>query len=517
MNKRTNKLRLGAGTVLTLAVALGALAGCGGKSASDGTPSGTAAGTAAPKTSGAKAEKLPPLKLSVLANYIGEPPQDGSDVQKAIEAYTNAELQVQWVSDIKQKLPVIIASGDMPKAVTVNNSQLKLPYMVNAMRAGTFWDLTNYVKDYPNLAKINPLIYQNTSLDGKIYGLPLVRPISRFAITYRKDWMNKLNLKEPQTLDDYYNLLKAFTEKDPDGNGKADTYGIVEDKTISVIGRVALWLGAPNGWGVKDGKFVYAPETNEYLEALKWVKKIYDEKLINPDFAVVEKTAAESLFTSGKAGTYINITDGAFKFGEKLKKSNPQAETDMFSRLPGLNNGVVNAENGSNGIFAFPKSSVKTEAELKQILAFYDKLGDEKMATLFRWGVEGKHYKLDNGKPVFIDQQLYTTQVSPYTKLMAVDDGNAIEGSLPPSLIKEKQLNLDNEKHLVANPAEALISDTYSEKGGQLDKIIEDAKVKFVMGKLDEAGWKQALDQWRKNGGSKVAEEYAESYAKAKK
>jgi len=509
-------LRMHTLVALALTLALGALAGCGGNadSGASSSPAPAASGSDA-TTTPAQEANLPPLQLSMLVNFVGEPPQEDSDVEQAIEAYTNTDLQVQWVSDIKQKLPVVIASGDMPKVLTANNSQLKLPYMINAMRAGTFWDLTDYIQDYPNLAQVNPLIYENVSLDGRTYGLPLVRPISRFAITYRKDWMDKLGLQEPQTLDDFYNILRAFAKDDPDGNGKDDTYGIVEDKSISIIYRVALWLGAPNEWGVKDGKFFPMAETDEYLEALKWVKKIYDEKLINPDFAVVEKTAADTMFTSGKAGLYINITDGAFKFGEKLKKNIPEAQTDMFSRLPGLNGGVVNAENGTNGTFIIPKSSVKTEAELKQILTFFDKLGDEQMATLFRWGVEGKHYKLDNGKPVFIDEQLYTTQVTPYRKLMAVDDGNALEGNLPPMLVKEAQMNEDNQKYVVANPTAPLISDTYSEKGGQLEKIIEDAKVKFVMGKIDENGWKQALEQWHKSGGDKVAEEYAQSYAQA--
>jgi len=504
-------LRMHTLVALALTLALGALAGCGGKadSGASSSPAPAASGSDATTTPPQEAN-LPPLQLSMLVNFIGEPPQEGSDVEKMIEAYTNTDLQVQWVSDLNRKRPVVIASGDMPKVLT---AELKVPYMINAMRAGTFWDLTDYIQDYPNLAKVNPLIYKNISLDGRTYGLPLVRPISRFAITYRKDWADKLGLQEPQTLDDFYNMLKAFAKDDPDGNGKDDTYGIVEQKAISIIYRVALWLGAPNEWGVKDGKFYHMAETDEFLEALKWVKKIYDEKLINSDFAVVEKTTANAMFTSGKAGMRINITDGAFKFGEELKKNIPEGQTDMFSRLPGLNGGVVDAENGTNGIFVFPKSSVKTEAELKQVLTFFDKLGDERMATLFRWGIEGEHYKLNNGKPEFIDEQAYTAQVTPYRKLMSVDDSNALEGNLPPMLVKEAQLNEENQKYVVANPTEPLISDTFSEKGSQLMKIIDDAKVKFVMGKIDENGWKQALAQWRSSGGDKVAEEYAQSYA----
>lgn len=484
-----------------------ALAGCGSDAQKDAA--------ASPKPG--SPQPAEPLKLSVLVNYIGEAPQPDNDVEKAIETFTNTQIDVQWLTDIKEKLPVMVASGDLPKIVSVTNSQLKLPYMVSALRGGTFWNLTPYIKDYPNLSNINKLIYENTSLDGQTYGLPAVRPVSRAAITYRADWFKKLNLREPQTLDDFYRILKAIAEGDPDGNGKADSYGFIEYKSLGLVDRTAIWLGAPNEWGVINGKPVYAPTTDSYLEALRFVKKLYDEKLINRDFAVMEKTAWETAFVQGKAGMLSNITDTAFKLEEQMKKSNPQAELSMFNRLPGLNGGPAKAENGSNGIFSIPKSSVKTEAELKRVLAFFDKLGGPEMSTLFKWGLEGKHYKLVNGKPEYIDAKAYNTEVFPYQKLMAADSANALPGNDAPLVVKGAELNLDNEKHAVGNAAEALISDTQTEKGGQLDKLIEDAKTKFVMGKIDEEGWKQALDQWRKAGGDKVTEEYAAAYERVKK
>ncbi|GAA3401406.1 ABC transporter substrate-binding protein [Paenibacillus hodogayensis] len=482
------------------------LTACGG----DASPKGEA------KSPGAAASNEP-LKLSVLVNYIGEAPQPGNEVQKTIEKLTNSDLDIQWLTDIKEKLPVMVASGTLPKVVSVTNSQLKLPYMVAAMRGGTFWNLTPYLKDYPNLAAIDPLIYQNTSLDGQVYGLPAVRPVSRGAITYRADWFKKLGLREPQTLDDFYVVLKAIASGDPDGSGKADKYGYLEFKSLGIVDRVAIWLGAPNDWGIADGKPVYAPTTGAYLESLRFVKKLYDEKLINRDFAVMEKSAWEAAFLQGKGAMLSNITDTPFKLEEQLKKTNPQAELNMFNRLPGLKGGPAKAENGSNGIFSIPKSSVKTEAELKRILAFFDRLGGPELSTLFKWGLEGKHYKIENGQPVYIDAKLYNLEVFPYQKLMAADDAKALKGSEPPLVAKGAELNKDNAKHAVANAAEALVSETYAEKGGQLDKLIEDAKTKFVMGKIDEEGWRQALEQWRKSGGDQVTEEYAAAYAKVKK
>lgn len=507
MNKRVFSRRTIAG-VSAFCLA-GTLAACGGNP-EPSNPQGAA-------KSGNPAAATEPLKLSVLVNFIGEAPQPDNEVEKAIEKATNSEIEVQWLTDIKEKLPVMVASGTLPKIVSVTNSQLKLPYMVSALRGDTFWNLTPYIKSYPNLAKINPLIYENTSLDSQIYGLPAVRPVSRGAITYRADWFKKLGLKEPRTLDEFYETLKAIATKDPDGNGKDDTYGFIEFKSLGIVDRVAIWLGAPNDWGVEGGKLVYSPTTDVYLQALKFVKKLYDEKLINRDFAVMEKSAWEAAFVEGKAAMMSNITDTAFKLEEQMKKGGAQVELGMFNRLPDLKGGPTKAENGSNGIFSFPKSSVKTEDELKRILAFFDKLAEPELATLFKWGIEGKHYKLEGGKPVYLDAKAYNKDVLPYQKLMAADAANALQGNDPPLTVKGEQLNKDNEKTAVPNVAEALISETYAEKGGQLDKLIEDAKTKFVTGKIDEDGWKQALEQWRKSGGDKVTAEFAAAYEKAHK
>ena len=85
-----------------------------------------------------------------------------------------------------------------------------------------------------------------------------------------------------------------------------------------------------------------------------------------------------------------------------------------------------------------------------------------------------------------------------------------------PDRIKVDRMYKENEPYVIHNPAEPFISDTYTEKGSELDKIIEDAKTKYIMGAIDMAGWKKAVDQWRKLGGDKIIQEYNEEYSKLK-
>jgi len=71
----------------------------------------------------------------------------------------------------------------------------------------------------------------------------------------------------------------------------------------------------------------------------------------------------------------------------------------------------------------------------------------------------------------------------------------------------------ENEQLAVHDPTLTLISETYNKIGEQLNTIINDAIAKFVMGEIDEEGWKKEIERWRQEGGDQVAKEYEEQYA----
>ncbi|MEC0334242.1 ABC transporter substrate-binding protein, partial [Paenibacillus macerans] len=89
-------------------------------------------------------------------------------------------------------------------------------------------------------------------------------------------------------------------------------------------------------------------------------------------------------------------------------------------------------------------------------------------------------------------------------------------GDLDPISEKVLQVEKENEQFAVKDPTMSLVSDTWAERGAELTQILIDAKVKFIMGKLDENGWKQQLEKFKQAGGDKVAEEYAAALAKSK-
>ncbi|MBP1991702.1 extracellular solute-binding protein [Paenibacillus eucommiae] len=476
--------------------------------------------TASPKES-SNATKQPesssnsgsPAKVSImLPQYTTEAPKPDNPGILKIEEHTGVDLDLIWVPGeaYDDKLNATMASGGLPQVITVLDN--KDGNIVNGVRSGMFWEIGPYIQDYPNLSKIKNEVYSNISVDGKVYGLPRSRPISRPGVIFRKDWLDALELKAPESIDDIYTILKAFTTQDPDKNGKPDTFGWSTSQygfdTLSIL------FGAPNIWGVKDGKIVPSFKTPEYLEAMKFQKKLYDEKLINQDFLIVNDGFLNYM-NQGKTGMLLVEMDAVTtaRFND-LKKLDPKAELDIISPISGPHGTFTVGGQGFGGVVMFPKTSIKTEEELKMVLQFYDKLGDEAIQDMTKYGVEGNTYKMENGVPN-VNLELYNADINPLNQVMVQFGLFDAKLGDKPMETKWKNLIVENEKYAVYDPTVPLISKTFTEKGAQLQTEIEDARNKFLIGELDEAGWNKAIETWSNNGGKQIEEEFTADYAKS--
>lgn len=453
--------------------------------------------------------------------YSPEPPGKDSPVLKELEKFTDTDIKVNWVLDsaYQDKLNITLASGDLPHIMMM---PAKIPSFISAVNDGAFWEIGPYLKDYPNLSQANEITLNNSSIGGKIYGIYRARPLGRNGVTIRKDWLKNVGLETPKTIDDFYNVLKAFTTDDPDGDGKDDTYGMVISKHAGPWDIMQTWFGAPNKWG-EDANGDLQPDftTDEYMEALKFFKKLYDEGLINEDFAVMDPLKWGDPLINSEAGVIVDVVDRAHRAEEDLLLENPDLKEpiDVFGAVEGPN-GLYNLPtSGYSGMLAIPKSSVKTEEDLKRVLEFIDKLSEEKAQVLSFNGIEGRHYELTDGKlEVLTDNN--EVLINEFTDLNQFQTGIPEDLRLKPEqtpvIQKEEEVKLKNEEIVVPNPAEALISEVYAQKGQQLDNIINDARIKFIVGQIDEAGFKEAIELWKTTGGDEYTKEINTLYQEAK-
>lgn len=465
-------------------------------------------------------EGKPIDKVTMLVNYTAaEAPSSDSKIIERILEYTGTELEVSWVpqSGYDEKLNTLIASQSLPEITVVRN--VKATGIVNAARSGMLWDISPYLSEYTNLSKLNSNVLKNVQIDGVQYMLPRMRDVARTGGVLRKDWLDNLGMEMPTTLDELYNILKAFKKNDPDKNGKDDTYGF--SLKYNAIPRfstlVSVYNGGPNEWGLDDnGNVVPEFYFDTYTESLTWFRNAYTEGLINQDFPVCRD--ADINFTSGVAGMLWlgNIEDAAILTTD-LYQVFPDAEIDVFQiltvgddeekRLP--------AHTGYTGAMVFPKSTIKEESSLKGILEFIDKLGDPEMVDLFNWGIEGESYSVEDGHVLQSPEQAetYGMKYNDFRQITPFYTSKNLTAKNQPELnVKIRESMDSNIEYTVNNISLPFISDTYVESGGELQSYIDDAKVKYVIGEIDLDGWYEAIEDWKSMGGEKVIEEFTEQY-----
>lgn len=514
--KQSGKLLLAAVMMMSLL-----LAACSGGNANGDKPA-TSKPQRTADSGGAgdgNAETPPPLKLDIMVPAFNtELPDRSSPVIQALEQYTNTEIHMQFVpnSSYGDKMNITLASGRLPHIMVVDRNSASY---INAARTGAFWELGPYLNEYPNLSQANPIILNNSSVDGKTFGIYRGRTLGRMGVTINREWMANVGMSEPKTIDEFYALLKAFKENDPDRNNKDDTYGMVVSKYAGPWDIMQIWFGVPNKWGEDgSGKLIPAHMTPEYKEALKFFKKLYDEGLVNEDFAVMDPAVWLDPIVNGKAGVMVDVADAARRIDNKMqeKEARDTPYVDVFQAPVGLKGHRDMPTSGYANVLAVSKSAVKTEDDLKRVLTFLDQLGDVEMQMLLGYGIEGRHYEMVDGyiktlttpedkalvkEMESLNQML--TFIGPATPTLEMTEINA----------KIADVQLANEDIVVSNPAEPLISEVYAQMGQQLDNIIADARIQYIVGQIDDKGLDDAIALWRSSGGDKYIDEINTLYA----
>lgn len=488
-------------TVSIAAVMLtGALAGCGSKTASIDPAN-------------------PSINVMTKAFNTESASADSPVVQK-LEEFLGTKLNITWVpsSNYDEKVTAAMGAGEYPHAMLVGSRSSSV---IQNSRAGTFWDITGIFSDtakYPNLSQANETVNHNTSIDGKVYGVYRARELGRAGVSIRKDWLDKLGLEMPKTIDDFYNVLKAFKEQDPDGNGQADTYGmIVTDYIDGPLDNIAIWMGAPNKYGIdENGKIAPDFMFDEYMEALKFMNKCYSEGLINKDMATYSSDKWDEQFLSGNAGIIIDVADRARRLAQNIQSINPDAVVDVFGYVTKDENTEARTlpTTGYDGYYVFPKASVATEEDLAFVLGVMDKANEQEALNLMNYGIEGRNYELDaDGYVVKKDDASLTKEYADLnqfaTGIIATDLKIRYTTEVAEKIDK---VYADNREHVVANPAEPYVSDTYSTRGPQLDAIMKEADTKFIVGQITEEEWLAQRDRWLQQGGQQVIDELNEAY-----
>ncbi|WP_100406290.1 extracellular solute-binding protein [Bacillus solitudinis] len=464
-----------------------------------------------------------PREISIMANFhTAQVASDRSIIEK-LEEMTNTKLDITWVMDevYDEKMNSVVATNTFPQAMFVKNSESFIQ-MKDSINEDQYWEIGQFLDDYEYLSNLDPDVLKNTAVNGEIYSLYSGRPSSRWGLEYRKDWADNLGLSAPTTTDELYEMFKAFTEQDPDGNGKDDTIGVAVSSDLVYGGFkfVSSYFGTPNNWGEKDGKLLPEFMFPSYIDTMDFFKRLRDEGLVNLDFPVTSQTDQNAMLLSGKAGSVVGCICSAGGFQDQLQESNPDGRLDVQNRIAGPHGEPGTwSSSGYGTVVLFPKSSNKTEKDLREVLAFFNELMKPEVYNMLTFGVEGEHYEVVDGKAKGLTdkeaQDSFQQSVRPLLGLVIGDEStvDALQ-PYPKNELYEKQYNqmLDNNNILINDPTAPLDSKTYGEKGSFLQQIIDDATVLYMLGDIDEDGFRDAIANWEQQGGDQIIAEYNEGY-----
>ncbi|AZT91287.1 extracellular solute-binding protein [Caldicellulosiruptor changbaiensis] len=269
-------------------------------------------------------------------------------------------------------------------------------------------NLNKYLQQHPDIKK---LIVTD---DGDIYGFPALRGTNpKIACVYygpqiRADWLKKLGLKEPETVDDWYKVLKAFVTKDPNGNGKKDERGFSILRNASnpryAFDYSSFLVGA---WGIKtdffqvNGRVKFGPLEPQFKEFVATLQKWWKEGLIDPDILTMNQKVIKANVQNDIIGSWIGLLSGDMGFFLNLKKD------VIATKFPVLKKGDYPLLGQAESLFSRTSAAITTACKdiptaMKVLDWGYSKEG----FAAFNYGVEGKSYVVKNGKVYYTDEIL---------------------------------------------------------------------------------------------------------------
>lgn len=282
---------------------------------------------------------------------------------------------------------------------------------------GIIFSLNPYIEKYaPNLKKLledNPEILEEISTDdGRIFMFPEVRLDKRtrmnsgFAV--RADWLKQAGLDIPETIDDWYYLLKTFQQMDMNGNGQPDECFIsmgYENSSQSLTNFAVAYglLDGENAFFVQDDVVKYGPYEDDYRNFLEEMAKWYREGVIDAEFCTQDAQQFADKMISGVGGAFYGNLSG--NFGKFLNENKDNPEYDLVAvPTPKAPDGKVYATSSSYAkIVSHGAAISSSNPYVVETVKWLDWHYSEEGSTLFNWGIEGEAFEFVNGKRQFTD------------------------------------------------------------------------------------------------------------------
>lgn len=400
----------------------------------------------------------PPIEISTVVgtnpSLIFNPGEDidNNSVYKSYEEDLGIKLKNKWAVDSSQyesKIKITIASNDLPDFMMVTGADLD-----QLIESDMIMDLSELYEKYatPETKKFltadGGAQLDSAKSNGKLMAIPKTdAPYVNAQMLYvRKDWLKKLDLPEPKTMEDVLRIAEAFTTMDPDGNNKNDTIGISVQKNFNTGGDQSL-LGIFNGYHAYPGTWIKKPSGDveyggiqpEVKTALLQLQNMFKAGQLDKEFIVKDSAKAAERIVSNQAGmTFGPFWMGSYPLMSGAVKDGKVVQDWGVYPLPSIDNqpALNPIELGVTGYYVVSKKAKNPEAVIKLLnrwvlaLTRNDKELDAKRYT--EGTLTDKHQAYYTMNPVFVngmDTQIRAGELLPKA-ISSKDPSNLLNGQM---------------------------------------------------------------------------------------
>ncbi len=367
------------------------------------------------------------LTLKILMYQGSNPdavPSSDDPVYQELERLTNVHLDIEVLpyDNAEERFTAAMAAKERFDIVAIKNEGE--PFDMYGME-GSFIPLQDLIEQHaPNIKKafddprsgeILPFTQnvwsEMTASDGNIYSVPILDSTNTVGSVFavREDWLKTLNLKAPETIDELYNVLKAFRKNDPNGNNQEDEipFGFQGGPFLRVMpfinafgAHISLYVDET------DDTIKYGPVEQSWKEGMAFLNKLYKEELIDNEFRPGEsKERWASMVSANRLGMmYVWPMSGICKANNELVKIDESYAFVPMLPLKGAD-GKRFKDTSTAGSLVVPGAAAITSFNNYPVetIKYLDFLYSEEGIKLATYGVDGVHYNIVDGKPVYSD------------------------------------------------------------------------------------------------------------------
>ncbi len=462
------------------------------------------------------------------------------------------KVKYKWIAkspeEYKQKLNLSLASGDIPNVMNLDTAGLQ-----SAIKADILQDVGGMIEQYgidqvkSNYTSYDFDPYMAAKNDGKVYAIPQMWSVSDNAsgiLWIRQDWLDKVGLTPPKTMDDVYAISQAFTHNDPDGNGKKDTFGlsISKDFVMDLGGFFYGYNAYPGTWLEKDGQLVNGSTLPETKNSLEKLAAMYKDGQIDPEFYAKPADKIAQDIAAQKLGMmYGFMWNGIYPLQDS-RRDHPEADWRPYL-IPAADGTIAKpkADTGIAGYYVVDKNFEHPEALVK-MMNLAKTLG-QKDPGKYGTSPDGKElWKLSPISVPTLEENLsYHKRMNEMAKTGEAP-ANAVEQLIsdnvkkwteqkdesmwgyyrmlgPGGVGEIAQANIEyyfDNNLWVYNAYRGAPTQTMSDKGSTMETLESETFVKMIIGQKDVGEFDKFVTEWKKLGGDEVTKEVNEWYQNAK-